>query len=46
MNVSEQLLEHDERRTRNWLNTLLTLRKRIEMKRHLKKILDRKFVEA
>jgi len=43
VNVSEQILELDEKLTRYWLNTPLTLQKRIEMERHLQKILDKRF---
>ena len=45
MNLPEQFLELDEKLTRYWLNTSLTLQKRIEMERHLEKILERRFGE-
>ena len=43
MNLPEQFLDLDEKLTRYWLNTPLTLQKRIEMERHLEKILERRF---
>lgn len=45
MNMPEQLLELDEKLTRYWLTTPLTQHKRIEMERHLNKILERRFGE-
>lgn len=42
VNTPEAILELDEKLTRYWLNTPLTLSKRIEMEQHLQKILDRR----